>query len=221
MSIKQDLENMSTIAISSTVLILLSLLTGARALSVEVPSGSEECYMVSAKEGSTVSGSFEILTPDPTPVRVRVAGPAPTFVTLYEMVYTGDGAADASSSEGNFLFDAESPGDYTLCLRNGDGQTADGISRLIAFNFRSKDAGQHDYENIEMESELSDLINGLNFLRDHQHYMNEREGLHRNILEKIKYKFVTWSLVEYGLLLLLSLWQIHSILVFFETKRKV
>jgi hypothetical protein len=205
------------------VISLASLLSRAGALSVEIPSGGLECYMVHAKVGSTISGSFEIITPDPKPVEVKVTGPEPTRVTQYEMLYSGEGAVDAASSEGNFLFDAETEGDYSLCLRNGDDSTADGVARLIAFNFRSKDhvAGEHDYENIEMESELADLINGLNFLRDHQHYMNERESIHRGILDKIKYKFVVWSLVEYGLLLLLSLWQIHSILVFFETKRKV
>lgn len=193
------------------------------ALSVEIAPATQECFMVPAKIGSTISGSFEVLTPDPRPVQVIVIGPEPTRVTQYEMTYSGEGAVDPASSEGNFLFDAEADGEYTLCLRNGDENSADGIVRLIAFNFRSKDhmPGEHDYENIEMESELSDLINGLNFLRDHQHYMNERESIHRGTLDKIKYKFVIWSLVEYGLLVMISLWQIHSILVFFETKRKV
>ncbi|CAM9451388.1 unnamed protein product [Ectocarpus fasciculatus] len=213
--------------IFSSTLLFLSVITlrldRAEALSVEIPSGDVECFAVFAKVGSTVSGSFEVLTPDPEPIVVKVMGPEPTRVTQYEMVYSGAGAVPAAASEGNFLFDAETEGEYNLCLRNGDGDTADGVARVIAFNFRTKDhtPGDHDYENIEMESELSDLINGLNFLRDHQHYMNEREGIHRGTLDNIKYKFVVWSLVEYGLLILISLWQIHSILVFFETKRKV
>lgn len=214
---------MNAVWLATMASIMVGEWAGVTALSVQVPATGQECYIVHAKVGSTISGSFEILTPDPRPVQVKVMGPEPTRVTQYEMVYSGAGAVDAAFSEGNFLFDAETEGDYTLCLRNGDESTSDGISRLIAFNFRSKDhtPGEHDYENIEMESELSDLINGLNFLRDHQHYMNERESIHRGTLDKIKYKFVVWSLVEYGLLIMISLWQIHSILVFFETKRKV
>lgn len=202
---------------------LLALVQRSSSLSVEIPPGHQECFVVHASIGATVSGSFEILSPDPKPMVVKVFGPEPLRVTHYEMQYQGSGAATEESSEGNFLFDADADGDYTMCLSNGDAEGGDEVTRLIAFNFRSKDhsPGDRDYENIEMESELSDLINGLNFLRDHQHYMNERESMHRATLEKIRYKFVLWSLVEYGLLIMMSLWQIHSILVFFETKRRV
>ena len=85
----------------------MTLVLRIASLSVEIPSGVKECYIVHAKVGSTISGSFEILTPVPKPVHVKVVGPEPTRVTQYEMKYSGSGAVDAASSEGNFLFDAE------------------------------------------------------------------------------------------------------------------
>jgi hypothetical protein len=202
--------------------LLLILIERVVCFSVEVSSGQSECFVVKARSGGTCSGSFEILSPNPRPVAVKVFGPEPLRITYYETKFSGQGAVDETSSEGNFLFEAESDGDYTMCLTNGNQQTKDGLTRVIAFNFRVKDRiGERDYEHIEMESEITDLVNGLNFLRDHQHYMNERETIHRGILSKIQYKFVLWSIIEYGLLIVISLWQIHSILSLFESKRRV
>jgi hypothetical protein len=194
------------------------------AYSVVVPSGASECFVVSAGAvGATCSGSFEVLDSDPTPVAVKLTGPEPLRTVYYETRFSGPGAVDASSSEGNFLFSTEAKGDHTLCFNNGDETSNDGKSRVIAFNFRIYNSllGGSGGAVMAAENELADLVNGLNFLRDHQLYMNERETIHRDILSKIKWKFVSWSTLEYLLLVLVSLWQVRSILVLFETKRRM
>jgi hypothetical protein len=195
------------------------------AYSVVVPSGASECFVVSAgAAGATCSGSFEVLDSDPSPVVVKLTGPEPLRTVHYETRFSGPGAVDASSSEGNFLFSTEAAGDHTLCFSNGEEASSDGKSRVIAFNFRinsSPPQGGSGGAVMAAETELADLVNGLNFLRDHQLYMNERETIHRDILSKIKWKFVSWSTLEYVLLVLVSLWQVRSILVLFETKRRV
>lgn len=201
---------------------LLPSLVGAYSVTVE--AGASECFVVTAEAaGATCSGSFEVLDADPAPIAVKLVGPEPLLTMYYETRFSGPGAVDASSSEGNFLFSTEAAGDHTLCFSNGDAASNDGKSRVIAFNFRinSVPKGGAGGAVLAAEAELADLVNGLNFLRDHQLYMNERETIHQNILSKIKWKFISWSSFEYLLLVLVSLWQVRSILVLFETKRRV
>ena len=97
----------------------------------------------------------------------------------------------------------------------------DGHSRTVAFNFRCHEIGDESYEYAGLEADISELREGLDMLKDHQSYMNQREDVHKDILDSINTKVLTWTFVEAFFLLAMALWQISYISNFFETKRKL
>ena len=157
---------------------LFCLLSPCVSYSVEIKAGQKECFLLSSTKGKTLSGSYEVMDEDPEPITVKVTGV--DHSVLYESSYSGPGAIEGENSEGQFDFDAEKDGDYKICFRNGKKSENDGTSRLIAFNFREIDIDAEDFS-VEgkmyagLENELYDLQRGLDFLTDHQSYVNQRE----------------------------------------------
>jgi hypothetical protein len=95
------------------------------------------------------------------------------------------------------------------------------VARLIAFNYRAVAVGEVDYQFIGLQSELSDLREGLELLKDHQSYMNQREDVHKSSLESIDDKVLLWTVLEAVILIAMAFWQISYIRSFFETKRRL
>ena len=161
-----------------------------------------------------------MITPDPEPVVVRVTGPKNKL--HFESKYKGDDLGEQNLSEGSFQFDADADGDYKMCISNGDRETGgDGVLRTVAFNFRAVANGQKDYEYAGLDSELAALRLGLDSLRDHQSYMNQRENVHKMTLESINTKVLCWTILEAVILIAMTVWQIYYISSFFETKRRL
>ena len=84
--------------------------------SISIMSESRECYILSAGTGSVVSGSFEVITGEPTQVKVTVTGPAPNHFLHYESKFLDGPDADKDLSEGEFSFAANKAGDYQVQL---------------------------------------------------------------------------------------------------------
>ena len=201
--------------------VLLSFFDYVRCYSVEVGPGMKECYSVAATTGMPCSGSYEVLAEDPKPLTISVKGPGPHHNTYYESKYQGEGAVNADMSEGMFSFDAETEGDYYLCIENGSENNNDGISRLVAFNFRTVSVGERDYQYNGVESELDELQQALDLLIDHQSFMNQREDVHKSSLESMNTKVLLWTVLETIILIGMAFWQISYISKFFETKRRL
>lgn len=186
--------------------------------SAEIKAGTQSCFIVLATEGVPVTGSYEIIMPDPTYVIVTVTGP--TGYVHFEK--KSDESKDKEeASEGFFSFDSETEGDYKMCISNGSSDDNDGITRLVAFNFRAVPQGGQDYQFVGLQTELSDLSEGLELLKDHQSYMNQREDVHKSVLDSINVKVLCWSILEAVILIAMSFWQITYIRSFFETKRRL
>ena len=104
---------------------ILALFTsGVHGYSIEVEPGESECFIVNAAPGIPCTGSFEVISPDPEPVVVRVTGPK-NFLH-YESKYKGDDLKEENLSEGSFSFDSDIDGDYKMCISNGDQDSNDG-----------------------------------------------------------------------------------------------
>lgn len=202
-------------------LILYSiLLSVVFSYSVIVKNDERHCFVVQATIGVTVTGSFEVISPNPKAIIVTLIGPSPDDYMHYESRYRGTGE-DSEFSEGSFLIVVTKEGDYTLCITNGEDGSGDGEDKLVAFNLRSIGSNQEDYEYSGIQSELLALRQGLEFLKDHQSYMNQREDVHQETLESINTKLLCWTILEAVILLAMSLWQIAYIRSFFETKRRL
>jgi p24 family protein beta-1 len=204
-------------------LLILSFIALSKQYSITVEPGESSCFSVTAAQGDSCSGSFEVLTNDPTPVIVSVIGPGPAHKNHFESKQKKgpDAKTEKELSEGEFSFDAEASGEYEMCISNG-AEDNDGVARIIAFNFRvSEDIDEKDYQYDGLESELADMKKGLIFLRDRQQYMGQREDLHKETLDSINTKVLCWTVLEAVILIGMSFWQISYISSFFETKRKL
>lgn len=188
--------------------------------SIEIDPEVTECFIIEVAKGLPCTGSFEVISIDPKPIVVTVNGPPPLNVLHFESKYKSGIDSDKILSEGSFSFDADEEGEHKMCISNGFDYN-DGLSRIIAFNFRTVNAGQSDYQYVGLESELNDLRQGLDQLKDHQSYMSQREDVHKSTLEGINTKVLCWTILEAIILIGMTFWQISYISGFFETKRKL
>lgn len=192
--------------------------------SIDILPGQNECFIVMASIGNPITGSFEVIHPDAKFISVTVTGPKGFL--HYEKKPKSEEKKEGEeeeedSSEGFFSFDAELNGEHTICIANGSEENNDGQSRLIAFNFRATAEGEQDYQFVGLRSELTDLQEGLDLLKDHQSYMNQREDVHKDTLESINTKVLMWTVFEAIILVGISIWQIVYIRSFFEIKRRL
>ena len=202
------------------IILLLILIIKCLSYSVEIKPGTTECYTEVASKVNPCSGSFEVIQGDPRGLEVTVYGPGPKHMLHFESKYVPE--EDKDLSEGTFSFDTSEIGDYTMCLKNGDGENNDGIVRVVGFNFRIMNSIlTSSYEYAGLETELNDMKLGLELLKDHQSYMNQREDLHRSTLDAINTKVLCWTILEAIILIGMAVWQISYISGFFETKRKL
>lgn len=199
-------------------LFFLQLLCSIFSYSVQIKAGSSSCFIITANIGVPVTGSYEVIVPDSNYIYVTVKGPNGY---LHYQKDAEDSKDKEDASEGFFSFDTEIDGDYTMCIGNGDDDNNDGIPRLVAFNFRATPPGQQDYQFVGLQSELADLSEGLQLLKDHQSYMNQREDVHKETLDSINVKVLCWTILEAIILISMALWQIFYIRSFFETKRRL
>jgi hypothetical protein len=217
-TLHRRLAGTPSFAMTLRVLLVFVFVRALDCLSVNVKPGQAECFFVTTTPETPCFGSFEILSPDPEPLSILVRGPLPLHKVVHESRYRGDGAIDKHETEGSFSFTADLEGDYGLCITNEEPSQ----EKVVAFNFRCVEiAGDIDYEFASMQSELFDLQRGLNFLKDHQSFMNQREDRHRAILESTNFKVLGWTVLEAIILIGMALWQIAYISKFFETKRKM
>jgi len=205
------------------LLLCLCVLSQVRGYSTDVGAGKKECFVVRTTRETTVTGNFEVLDDETELIAVTVIGPGDKV--HYETRFSGKGAVERRHSEGTFDFDADADGDYTMCIHNGTPEKNDGQERTVGFNFREmdltdeEDMGGEEYTGLE--NEMYDLQRGLDFLTDHQSYMNQREDLHKEELESISRSVLIWTVLEAVILVGLAAWQISYVRGFFETKRRL
>jgi hypothetical protein len=204
------------------LLTFFAILSSILSYSVDVESKTKHCFVVHADKGTHCSGSFEILSENSAPISVSVKGPKPVSESYFDAKFFGEGGLDPKETEGSFSFKASYDGDHTMCILNGlNGANPDFKSRVVAFNFRCHTIGDESYEYAGLEADISELREGLDMLKDHQSYMNQREDVHKDILYSINSKVLTWTFLEAFILFAMALWQISYISNFFETKRKM
>lgn len=184
-------------------------------------SDSNQCFILTSDSSSTVSGSFEVITGDPNQLIISVIGPPPLNYVHFESKFKPGLEEEKDLSEGEFAFISNKAGDYQMCLSSNDDVGTDGLPAIVAFNFRTLASGEQDYQYKGLELELSELRQGLDSLKDHQSYMNQREDVHTSTLESINTKVTFWTVIEAIMLIGMALWQVTYISNFFETKRKI
>jgi len=170
------------------------------------------------------TGSFEVISSDPKSIAVTVRGPKDAgnvlhFESRFRPEANFPDVPDHVYAEGSFAIDVEDiSGEYTMCVENNHDS---GEIQTVAFNFRTTTLEEKDYRYAGLDTELHELHEGLDLLRDHQSYMNQKERVHQDALEGINQKVIFWTVLEAVVVVLMAFWQIHYISTFFETKRKM
>ena len=199
----------------------------ANAYSVSLMPQNKYCVYADAVTGGQCTGSFEVISlDDPKAIAVVVHGPpnaegnrALHFESRHVPELSGPVVPDVAYSEGSFAIDIEgSAGEYRMCIENN---SESGEVQTVAFNFRTTTAEEKNFKYTGLEQELHELAEGLDLLRDHQSYMNQRERVHQEALENINAKVVFWTVLEAVVVIVMAFWQIRYISTFFETKRKM
>lgn len=199
------------------VIVALFFLPFGSPYSTKLYAGTKECFIVTTVTGIPCTGSFEVISGDPNSLIISVVGPSPRRFLHFESKFKSGVDSEKDLSEGSFSFDADADGDYTFCIESV-GKSDD---TTVAFNFRAISTGEQDYEYIGLESELAELREGLDLLKDHQSYMSQREDVHKDALESINTKVLCWTILEAVILVGMAIWQISYISSFFETKRRL
>ena len=203
------------------VIFVISLFyTETEAFSILVPYKSEQCFVVTAASSDSVTGSFEVIDGEPKQVIIKVLGPPPINFIHYESQFKSGVDSEKDLSEGEFSFIANKAGDYKMCIGSNDAIFVDKEKILVGFNFRTL-TGEQNYKYKGLESELIELRQSLDSLRDHESYMSQREDIHKETLNSINFKVICWSILEALILIGMAAWQITYISSFFETKRKL
>jgi hypothetical protein len=206
------------------VFVLLCMHDIAQAYSVSIPAGDSFCVVSDVVKDGQCTGSFEVISNEPKSIAVTVHGPTDGghilhFESRFRPEANFPDAPDHVYAEGSFAIDVEDiSGEYTMCIENNHDS---GEIQTVAFNFRTTTQEEKDYRYAGLDTELHELHEGLDLLRDHQSYMNQKERVHQEALEGINQKVVFWTVLEAVVVILMAFWQIHYISTFFETKRKM
>ena len=194
------------------------------AYSITLYGRDVQCFSVYSVKGATCTGKYEVMSEE-SAVTVEVFDPRGTVV--YRKEYDGADEEKSESSGEAFQFDAEMKGDYRMCVMNGrkDESEGDSVPSTVAFSFhvglakQDVESGGGTYNSLL--AELDTLQQGLDFIKDHESFMNQREDLHKESLDEINTKTLTWTVVESLILICLSIWQISYIHGIFETRKRI
>lgn len=224
--LKREIKNIMMLHSSAVIVILFFCClcnVYVEAYSVSIPAQESFCVVSDVVKDGQCTGSFEVISSEPKSVAITVHGPKEAgYVLHFESRFRPEAnfpdVPDHVYAEGSFAIDVEDvSGEYTLCIENmhlGEVQT-------VAFNFRTTTLEEKDYRYAGLDTELHELHEGLDLLRDHQSYMNQKERVHQENLDSINQKVVFWTVLEAVVVVLMAFWQINYISTFFETKRKM
>jgi hypothetical protein len=206
------------------ILIVLVHLSSSRGYSISLYGKETQCFSVYAVKGATCTGKYEVMSEE-SAMSVEVLGPKGKLV--YEKEYDGSDESKSEAPGEAFQFDAEDQGEFKMCFRNGkkDDSENSAMPSTVGFSFHvglakeEVDAGGGSYNSLLVE--LDTLQQGLDFIKDHESFMNQREDLHKDSLDAINSSVLTWTILESVILVCLSIWQIAYINKIFETRRSL
>ena len=222
------LNPVATLTLALTVLQLLFPLANATYI-LEIPSGDEECLVIRipGNTASVLTGDFEW---------VDDISPQPGFVILqnedFESLYESPDGSPGGE------FSVVGKGTFHLCLSNGifggDDLVAfegyvDEVTRHVAVNYRvrpqmdemngSGEQGADDEKTAHLLKLSGEVLDGIDFLLDHQTNWRAREAEHFKLAKSTYRRVMKWTLAEAGILVVVSAAQVMYLRKFFERKR--
>ena len=211
------------------LLCLLLLHSVAQAtLVMTVPPQEEECFVIRAREHSTLEGNWDMLDDELTakPLTILIMQPS-NGVTYYR--------SPKSASEGSFSVKLDAKQKIAVCVQNGLGHRRkkkwnekykdkdhDGLDRTVGLvmNVYKRDMSVELKDtNTKILGKATDLSRRLNELISHHTYMRNREAKHRAVVETTFSHLLSYTCLEAALVIVMALGQIVYVRRFLERKR--
>lgn len=197
-------------------LILLSLILfsygNAIELTFELPDRREQCFSELIEQNTECSLEFQVITGGNYDIDVNLFDPDST--QLY---------SEKRKEYGLFSFTTLRAGEYTFCFNN---EFSTVTHKLIYFEFMAGDppidpAGTGDKHTAltHMETKAVSIHNSLNMIVDYQTHHRIRETHGRRMAERVNERVLWWSLLETGIIVVISISQILVLRWFFVDKK--
>jgi hypothetical protein len=211
------------------LLCLLLLHSVAQAtLVLTVPPQEEECFVIRARETSTLVGNWDMLDDelDTAPLTVLIMQPS-NGVTYYR--------STTAASEGSFSVKLDTKQKLAVCVQNGldnkrknkykpkaKDKEHDGLDRTVGLvmNVYKRDVSVELQDtNSKLLKGATDLTRRLKELINHHTYMRNREATHRELVERTFSHLLSYTCLEAVLVIGMALGQIMYLRRFLERRR--
>ncbi|OLL24044.1 Endosomal protein P24B [Neolecta irregularis DAH-3] len=181
---------------------------------------STECFFENLHKDDKLTVSFQTDSEDGEyGIRFHILDPAGRFLVN-----------EQSTSFGEFQITSQMDGTHKYCFQNvtplvrlfTKPQFASHL-KFVSFNVHGvvyvsdEDPDHQD----PMERQVRELSELLEAIRDEQEYIVARERMHRNTAESTNSRVKWWSLIQSGIIVAVSVFQIYWLKRFFEVKRVV
>ena len=197
-------------------LILLSLILfsygEAIELTIELPDRREQCFSEQISQNTECALEFQVIAGGKYDIDVYLFDPDST--ELY---------SEKRKEYGLFTFTTQSTGEYTFCFSN---EFSTVTHKLVYFEFTAGEqpidpagTGEKHTALTHMETKAVSIHNALNMIVDYQTHHRIRESHGRRMAERVNERVLWWSLLETGIIVLISVSQILVLRWFFVDKK--
>lgn len=205
------------VLMSSLVSILGFQLTQGYMIKIDAAT-ENECFHERVEKGVKLGFSYEVMDGGFYDVDVHITDPNNVVVH-----------SDEKSSNGKLTFESDLQGAYEFCFGN---KLSSRAPKSIIFDIdrsdvvkpkaESTDPAKPDEndETAKLKSMVDNLLLATVSGRHDVRYLVARDKVHRKINEESNSRIVLWSIVEFLLLLGVTLGQVWYLKRFFETRRK-
>lgn len=172
---------------------------------------SEECFFEKAIAGTKLGFTFEVLDGG--------------FFDIDVTIYDPDGSMihqEPKASSGKYTIEASKDGQYKYCFSN---KMSTVTPKVVMFSIETARQVQHKLsgaqEQDRMNNMIKDLTNSMMSVKHELDYLSVRDRIHRRINDETNSRVITWTWVEFIILLGVSLGQVVYIKRFFEVRRAI
>eukprot|EP01104_Vermistella_antarctica_P002627 TRINITY_DN12845_c0_g1_i3.p1 TRINITY_DN12845_c0_g1~~TRINITY_DN12845_c0_g1_i3.p1 ORF type:complete len:215 (-),score=48.94 TRINITY_DN12845_c0_g1_i3:107-712(-) len=195
----------------AVMLLLLAVAGWVSAITLTVPAQMEQCIFEDIEQEESVTFAYQVVSGGFLDIDVHVLH-----------VQSGDLILSRQREKvGRFTFTTEKHrnGIYQFCFGN---MMSSVTPKAVDFTLHvgqvfGKVATVDDVD--PLESSLWELADGLEDIEDEIVYFRNREKALRNTAESTNERVLWFSVLEYGGLICMSLWQIYNLKRFFEVRR--
>lgn len=190
---------------------LAMLIKQSAAYITTLDAHSEECFFEKAIAGTKLGFTFEVIEGG--------------FLDIDVTIFDPDGSQihhEPKASSGKYTIEASKDGHYKYCFSN---KMSTVTPKVVMFNIETARQVQHKLSGAQEQDRMNDMIktltNSMTSVKHELEYLSVRDRIHRRINDETNSRVITWTWVEFLILLGVSLGQVVYIKRFFEVRRAI